>query len=375
MITLLEKKDRDRHFIKNWRPISLINVDVKIASKAIARRLKLILPHIIQPNQNAFIKGRSILDGVRTIEDLLEWAKLTDSSGTLLAVDFQKAFDFLDHSFLVKVLERFNFGPYFLQWVKTFYTNVSSCVLNNGCITDLFPVQCGIRQGDPLLPLLFILALEVLACEIRENDKIKGIVVNEEIELTLFADDMTCFLRHAASYHRLMETLKVFSRFSNLQLNNDKSEIFAIGGQKLDQKNFHHEVQTSIQILGIAFYYNTSLRMKANFDSIFKSIKDTLSMWKWRGLTFLGRIQIIKSFVIPKILSKATVIAVTDDFIKEINSLIYSFIWKGNDKIKCAALINGIENGGLRMLDIQSMIHSQRLMVLKKYGDKEYISS
>ena len=74
-------------------------------------------------------------------------------------------------------------------------------------------------------------------------------------------------------------------------------------------------------------------------------------------------------------MSKAAVIAVTDDFIKEINSLIYSFIWKGNDKIKRAALINDIENGGLRMLDIQSMIHSQRVMVLKKYADKEHISS
>ena len=127
------------------------------------------LPHIIHPNQNYFIKGRSILDGVRTIEDLLEGGKLTDSSGTLLAVDFQKAFDFLDHSFLIKVLERFNFGPYYLQWVKTYYTSVSSCVLNNGFTTDIFPVQCGVTQGDPLSPLLFILALEVIACQIRDS--------------------------------------------------------------------------------------------------------------------------------------------------------------------------------------------------------------
>ena len=108
-------------------------------------------------------------------------------------------------------------------------------------------------------------------------------VNNEEIK-TLFADDMTCFLRDATSYHRLMETLQVFSRFSNLQVNNDKTEIFAIGGQKLDQTNFHHEVRTSIKILRIVFYYNTSLRMKGNFDSI-KSIKDTLNVWKWRGGT------------------------------------------------------------------------------------------
>ena len=129
----------------------------------------MIFPHIIHPNQNGFIKGRSILDGVRTIEDLLEGGKLTDSSGTLLAVDFQKAFDFLDHSFLIKVLERFNFGPYYLQWVITYYTSVSSCVLNNGFITDVFPVQCGVTQGDPLSPLLFILALEVIACQIRDS--------------------------------------------------------------------------------------------------------------------------------------------------------------------------------------------------------------
>ena len=108
MITLLEKKDKDRRFIKNWRPISLINVDVKIASKAIARRLELILPNLIHPNQNGFIKG--ILDGVRTIEDVLEFAKFTDCSGVLLAIDFENAFDSLNHTFLLKVLKKFNFG-------------------------------------------------------------------------------------------------------------------------------------------------------------------------------------------------------------------------------------------------------------------------
>ena len=90
MITLLEKKDKDRRFIKNWRPISLINVDVKIASKVIARRLELILPNLIHNNQNGFIKGRSILDGVRTIEDVLEFAKSMDCSGILLALILRK---------------------------------------------------------------------------------------------------------------------------------------------------------------------------------------------------------------------------------------------------------------------------------------------
>ena len=127
MITLLEKKGKDRRFIQNWRPISLINVDVKIASKVMARRLERILPDLIHPNQNGFIKGRSIQDGVRTIEDILEFAKCTDRSGILLAIDFEKAFNSLNRSFLFKVLEKLNFGPYFLQWIKTFNSNILSC--------------------------------------------------------------------------------------------------------------------------------------------------------------------------------------------------------------------------------------------------------
>ena len=203
--------------------------------------------------------------------------------------------------------------------------------------------------------MLFILAIEVLACRIRDDKEIKGILIDEEeIKLTLFADDMTCFLRDAASYYRLLTQLQLFSKFSNLRVNNDKTEMFAIGRHHLDQTKYPHTLRKPIKILGIVFDYHTPSRMKANFDSVLKSIEDTLNMWKWRGLTLLGRIQIVKSFIIPKFLSKAALIAVTDDLIKEINGLIYRHIWKGNDKIKRSAPINDIEEGGLRMLDIQS---------------------
>ena len=201
VITLLEKKGKDKRLIKNWRPISLINVDTKIASKALAKRLENILPDLIHYNQNAYVKGRSIFDAIRTIDDVLEYTKCSDQSGILVTIDFEKAFDSLDHRFLLKVLRTFNFGPSFIQWIRTFYSNVSSCVINNGFATSYFNVDRGVRQGDPLSPLLFILSLEVLACSIRQNDKIQGIKIEDEVvKISLFADDMTCFLRNKSSY-------------------------------------------------------------------------------------------------------------------------------------------------------------------------------
>ena len=104
-------------------------------------RLESILPFPVHHSQNAFIKGRSIFDAIRTIDDILEYAKKNNRPGILVAIDFEKAFDSLNQTFLVKVLQKFNFGTYFLQCIRTFYTNLSSCVLNNGSSPPIFSLS------------------------------------------------------------------------------------------------------------------------------------------------------------------------------------------------------------------------------------------
>ena len=149
----------------------------------------------------------------------------------------------------------------------------------------------GVRQGDPLSPLLFILCLEVMACSIRLNDQIQGIKIkNEEVKLSLFADEMTCFLRNKSSYQHLSCSLECFSKFSGLKLNEEKTEFFRLGVHNLCEE-FPCKFKLSIQILGVHFDYDELSREKTNFEATLKSIKRTLSMWKWRGLTLIGRIQ------------------------------------------------------------------------------------
>ena len=121
--------------------------------------------------------------------------------GIMTVIDFEKAFDSLNWNFLHKSLEFFGFGESFLGWIKTFYNNISSCVINNGFSTPTFNVKRGVRQGDPLSPSLFIIVLEFLALSIRNNDQIKGIAVDvSEIKLVIFADDMTSFVRDKLSH-------------------------------------------------------------------------------------------------------------------------------------------------------------------------------
>ena len=146
IVTLLDKKGRDRTYLENWRPISLI------ASKAIANRMKKVLPGIIHHNQSGFVKNRFIGETARSILDIMQHTDTQKMPGLLLFIDFEKAFDSVDWDYLIASLKAFNFGPEFIKLVKTFYKNVSSCILNNGFFSESFLLERGVRQGDPLSP-------------------------------------------------------------------------------------------------------------------------------------------------------------------------------------------------------------------------------
>ena len=180
VLTLLSKKESDPLQIKNKRPISLLNVDYKIATKVIASRIKNVLPLLINEDQTGYVKSRYIGENIRLILDLIELTDTMKIPGRLAFIDFEKAFDSLEWEFIFKTLKYFNLGHDIIRWVKVFYTEISSCIINNGVFSKTFDILRGVRQGCPLSPYLFVLCVEILAIAIRRDTSVKGINIQKQ---------------------------------------------------------------------------------------------------------------------------------------------------------------------------------------------------
>ena len=267
VITLIEKKGKDRTLLENWRPISLLNVDTKIMSKVIASRLKKVLPNVIHHNQTGFINDRYIGEAVRSIFDIMEFPLKENIPGIMIFLDFQKAFDSVEWDFILECLEFFNFGPQFVGWVKTFYKNIQSCIINNGATSDYFTLERGVRQGDPLSPYLFVLAAEALATAVRQNIAITGITIGkEETKLLQYADDMTATLSDITSLQALLDLLEVYKNASGLTINCTKTEGMWIGSLR-DNKTKPLGLkwpEEPIKALGVYYSYDEKLLREKN---------------------------------------------------------------------------------------------------------------
>ena len=175
VIKLIEKKGRGKRYIQNWRPISSLNVDVKLICKALAERLKNVLLEIISPNQNGYVKNRSTSEGGRLISDLLEMSEVLNKEGFLVTIDIEKSFDSVNYHFSIAILERIGFGNEFIEWIKVLLNNQESCVINGGKTSKYFKQERRTRQGNPISAYLFIMMLEVVfRIKKKETSNIEG---------------------------------------------------------------------------------------------------------------------------------------------------------------------------------------------------------
>ena len=331
-------------------------MDYKIASKALALRLKEVLLAIINNTQTGYVEGRFIGENITLISDILNFTIDQDIEGIALFIDFEKAFDSLEWEYLFKVLDTFQFGSDFKSWVKTLYTNISSCILNNGFASVPFTLERGVRHGCPLSGLLFILAAELLSCSIRASDHIKGIrVLNKEIKLSQYADDTTFFCKNKVSFGKLLELLDLLKGCSGLKLNQSKSEAMWLGrnANRTDNLFGVQWPQRPISALGISFSYDLKLCEQENFSQKRCEIQKPVNIWSQGDLSLYGKIT--KTLGLLKLIFVSACIHTPPHYIDITNKLITDFVWNNKkSKIKRDTLIGPKERGSLDLPEFES---------------------
>lgn len=310
---------------------------------------------------------------------MIENLKISNKPGLLLFADFEKAFDSVDHNFIWKCLRYFNFGESFIRWIKLFYNDIFSLILNNGHLSEHIPIQRGVRQGCPLSSFLFVICIEILANYIKHNHEIKGVIIkNIEIKQSLFSDDATFFNNGTKeSFEKIIEILDQFEKESGLKLNTQKTTILRIGSLRdTDIKYCRHKkiiwTSDSANTLRMTFTNNLQENIIKNIEPKLISFKNCLKQWDYRKLTLMGKITVIKSFALPKLVYPFTVLPnPSENITKDIIKSCYEFIWENKpEKVKRKLLKLDYQYGGLKMIDIKTFLYSLKASWIKRILDK-----
>ena len=373
VITLIPKPQKDLDDLKNWRPITLLNQDYKYLAKAIASRLKKTLSNIISSDQTGFISDRYIGCNIQRIQNLQSLCEENNINGALINIDFEKAFDSIEWEFIYKAMEHFGYPTKVINWCKTFYNNIETCIINNGNTTEFFHPERGVRQGCPLSPYLFIIAVEILSLWIKQNPNIDGIIDNQggNYIISQFADDTSFAIRNNKNnLHKLFEQLTLFESASGLKLNVKKTEILLLGSAKPQDipTKFRSNIKEEVKCLGINISKDAKTTARKNTIQAMEKMKSTLKTWSNRQISMAGKIAIVKSLVTSKLTYVlSTLKSPEPTMVTELNKIIYHFIYNSQtDKIKRSVLIAPYEEGGYKMIDIDSQNEAIKMGWMKR---------
>ena len=372
LLKLLPKKNRNLLFLPNWRGITLLNVDFKLITKVLSRRLKHILPEIIHPDQRGFVHGRRLSNGILDIYALLD---LLDDEEKLLdflvcSIDIEKAFDSLSWDFVRYTLNKFGFPQSFLKWFDVCYNNKQVYIMNNGELSQAIDVTRGNAQGCPLSPLLFVLAIEILAIRIRNNNEITGITVSEtEKKLNLVADDVLIMMENTYSGCEALENeLGEFSLNSGLSINLNKSTVSRFSASQeplqVDRLPTVGRDQKRISYVGFSIPIDNNNFWDANMPTkLAEIIAELQASSEIPSASLLGKITAIRSLFFSRLPYFLERLPLPDkDIIKLFQSALKNIVWSGKQpKMRLENASAPLREGGFNMIDFEARLNALKI--------------
>lgn len=325
--------------LTDFRPVSLCTTLYKVIARIIKKRIKLFISEAVQQNQVGFVKGRLLCENVLLASELVsDFHVPGEVSRGCLQIDLTKAYDSIDWQFMLNVFKAIELPDLLIAWIKECITTTSFSIAFNGELLGFFPGKKGLRQGDPISSLLFVLAMDVLSKKLDKGAVDRVFRIHPMCEAPLithlsFADDVLNFFDGSeSSLMGILEILDQFKIASGLRLNKDKTALFLDGGNYQDTQSLAETVGLQsgsfpVKYLGVPL---TSKKLrKQDYQPLLDRISKRFESWTVKHLSFAGCLQLIKSVIYSTITFWASIFLLPNQCLDEIEQMCGGFLWRG----------------------------------------------